>query len=1270
MRDARAIIEDYTAMSARLKGAAVSWDGTALCELVDNLYFVDMHVTKLRRNFDGYRGRQLPGFESGGRQQFRIMEVSEALVASCDGAVDSQSIVSFVRAVQESQALDLDELWLLPDMCSMAMLAALVATASVLMDAPREPSTQPASPKLKAILMSLRFVENATWHAIVDKTCVSERILALDPSGHYSRMDVSTRNEYRFVVSRLARRHLRSESEVAMSALEHARVGGRSPAHNHVGYYLVGDGLGTLSASLTSKAQGVRADATSANAYIAYHAFAALFAAGTFCAFLCWRGVSLGLSTVMGALFGLALQQPVSRLLDVLLVRSRRSLMPRMDYQKGIPPSAATFVVVPCLLESVSAIDQLVKQLREQHLRNRSPNLHFALLSDFVDAKTQHAAQDDELLAHAVDAIARLNSDHCVEGNEAIFHLFHRARVWNESERAWIGYERKRGKLAAFNRLLLHGDVSAFSRIELPLRRQKFRYVITLDADTCMPAGVACKLVGVIDHPLNRPVFGRDGNRVSQGYGIIQPAISTMMPAGGATRYARFWGGRAGLDRYVQGGVDPYHELFAEGSFMGKGIYDVEAFERATGGRFPDSRVLSHDLIEGCFARCTVVSDIHLMEAYAPSYTVDTDRRLRWMRGDWQLAAWAGRYIPSRSGKVRSDLSALSRYKIVENVLRGLAEPAAFCLVIVALLESALQVAAVSILVSCMVAGAVTETAGVLLRRVKESGKAVAHPQFLSTLLRPALMDFFRVACLPRAALEQSYTALQCLWRLFVTRRHLLAWRTFSQASRKHFKPAAWVYAVLLALTTGIACILVSPSSLPVALPLIFIWLVAPIADAWLSGPTASGTPPLNLEDERFLREVARKTWGYFDEHMNASTNWLPPDHFRELPEATVAPRTSPTNIGLGLLAVVAAHDLEFITLEDAVGRLGACLKTVHTLEKRQGHLYNWYDTHTLQPLEPRYVSTVDSGNLVGHVMVARQFLHEAAKEAWSVSQLVRGFPDAVKHLIQICDALVGADFGFLYDEERALLHLGIAGASEHCDSGHYDMLASEARLAVYVAIARGQIPAEAWYSLGRLHTQGSGGAVLLSWSGSMFEYLMPALVMPDIPGSLLANTIRGAIARQMSEAGPGGPWGVSECGYAEHEPTGDYSYQAFGSPSLGLQPGLERRLVVAPYATAMACVVAPVEAAANFRVLAELGLLGKYGFLEALDFGERGGARQPEAVAEYMAHHQGMSLLGLAHALTLGRMRARFQADIELAASQPLLDERMPDRCEVIARG
>jgi cellobiose phosphorylase len=1263
---------------------------------------------------------------------------------------------------------------------------------------------------------SLRTLGTTDWRAFVENLSLVERHLRQDPAAVYLQMDFATRDRYRRAVEKRARKTGGPEDEVAREAVEKARIAACTPEDDrarHVGFHLIRTGPRPFSLPL----------------YLGCASLLTLLFTAGLLLLAPAPGLPRPLLFLPALLGGLCLSQVAVALVNFLVsLLVRPNLLPRLDYSEGIPSESRTLIVIPSLLSSVESVNALVESLEVRFLANRDKNIHAALLTDLPDARAELLPGEQERIDLAAAKIAALNAKYGPSRSGSFF-LFHRPRLYNEREGVWMGYERKRGKLAALNALLRDDPRArgAFSLTTGPLSAlQDVRYVITLDTDTLLPRDAARTMIGAMAHPLNRPRFDPATDRPKAGYAILQPRVNEAPGPHDQTRYALLFGQEPGIDPYTRASADVYQDLFAEGSFTGKGIYDIDAFERSLGHCLPANRILSHDLIEGCYARSGFLSDVQLPEACPAHYACDASRRHRWVRGDWQIGGWLFPRVPgpAPAGCRPNPLSFLSQWKILDNLRRSLVAPASLLLLALAWLRLPAPFLWTLAALAPFLAPPLFAFLPALLGRQEDVPFHRHVAAAGAAALRRAGQVLFTLACLPHEALSNLDAIVRVLYRLLISRRRLLEWSPSAVQNGHRPGLAGWLRLLApapLAAAAAIALVLLRPPLLPLAAPFIVLWASAPFL-AWLLGQPIR-RPPVRLTPAQrlFLRETARKTWSFFETFVVPEEHHLPPDNIQQHPFLTVAHRTSPTNMGLALLANLAACDFGYITAGRLIDRTAAAFETMASMKRYKGHFFNWYDTRTLAPLPPLYVSSVDSGNLAGHLMTLRQGLAEIAgrpvvvpaffggladtlrllaaanpdereiaaaaellapaaaappaslQTAWlTLDQLARfaeslvsrleagpgtdalhwaraladqchdglreladaapwtALPGAVESLgrlpgfdripslremaesafpdegpagtdaarlpgnldprllenarrllrqasararrrLETLEALdrqafdfAQIDYGFLFDPGRKLLAIGYNADERRRDTGFYDLLASEARLAAFVGIAQGRLPQESWFALGRLLASSTGEPVLLSWSGSMFEYLMPLLVMPSYPNSLLEQSCRAAVNRQIAYGrSRGRPWGVSESGYNAVDVQLTYQYRAFGVPGLGLQRGLADDYVVSPYATALALLVAPERATANLQRLSAEGFEGRFGFFEAIDYSparlNRG--KSHVIIRSFMAHHQSMSLLALGHLLHDRPMQRRFESEPAFRATAPLLQERIP---------
>ncbi len=1142
---------------------------------------------------------------------------------------------------------------------------------------------------------SLRFCATLDWSRFVERVSPLEEILRRDPAGVYPRMDFASRDRYRHAVEDLAEPTGEAQVRVALRTVESARraaeTKGTDEKAAHVGHHLIGPGRRGLEIDVAYRPRlaGRLRRWAFAHATAAYLGGIGLLTGLGVAGAYAYAGASgaAGMATA-AALLALL---PASELAALLVQRIVAGLvpprrLPRLDLDEGIPENARTMVVMPVLLGSVTEVERLLAHLEVQALGNLDPRIYFAVLSDFKDARSLTMAGDAEILAAAVAGIEALNRRHARDGNDR-FYLLHRDRKWNPKEGVFMGWERKRGKIVELNRLLRSVSDTGFSvKIGdlsiLPL----VRYVLTLDADTRLPRGAAKALIGIISHPLNRALVDPALRRVTEGYGILQPRVSVNLASAGGSLFARVYAGHTGVDPYTTAVSDTYQDLFGEGVFTGKGLYDVDAFRATIGWRVPENAMLSHDLFEGLHGRTALVSDVEVVDDYPANVLAHARRQDRWVRGDWQILAWLFPLVPTPQGFVKNRLPLISQWKILDNLRRSLVAPALLAYFAAAwtLLPGShvvwtlggLAVVAfpfVASLFHFLEPRPVHEPARVHIRGLLED---------LTTAFAQALLT---LVFLPFHAWEMVHAIAVTLVRLVITKRRLLDWETAAaqaarvadlvrEGMRSFFVEMAASPIVALGLLAII--IAARPGALALALPFLALWAAAPACAYWLSQPTVSRERALSSEDRDFLMEVARRTWRYFETLAGPEDHWLPPDNIQEERVPAVAHRTSPTNIGLGLLSTLAAHDLGLLAADAMVERLDQTLTTVEGLERHEGHLLNWYDTQNLSPLPPGYVSTVDSGNLAGALLT----LAEGCR------RLGASRPDLASRLSDVSGRAAalanGMNFAFLYDRQRQLFAIGYrmadAGGPGRMDGAYYDLLASESRLASFFAIAKGDVPQSHWFHLGRLVVSVEGVPTLVSWSATMFEYLMPLLLMRTYPGTLLDQSCRMVVRRQIRYGRQRHvPWGISESAYDLTDRLGNYQYKEFGVPGLGLKRGLADELVVAPYATALAALLEPAKGTRNLRRLTSEGAEGPLGYYDAIDYtarkpdesGDSAAARPGTGVVvkTNLAHHQGMTLVAIANVLLADVMVDRFHADPRIQATELLLQERIPREAPVI---
>lgn len=1323
-------------------------------------------------------------------------------------------------------------------------------------------------------ITSLRILASIDWKYFVEAMSRVETILRTDPAEVYPNMDFTTRDRYRHVIEKVARQYRTTEEDVAVQAVALAQqnTGGNNRT-NHVGYYLIGHGQSQLEHAIricptgTNKPTAEQTDplvqpsaspltpdkhraknrqlySKHTTPFLLYAGSITLITAGfTFFVLMKTQSENPIAFWASGFLMLLGFSQAALSLVNLfatMVVPPR--ILPRMDFTIGIPPESRTLLTVPTMLTNRTEIADLLNKMEMHYLSNRADNLYFSLLTDFEDASTETLPDDALLLGMAKDGIKKLNDTYTLNGIRP-FLLFHRSRQWNALERSWMGYERKRGKLEALTRFLRSQEPDTFLVEGDRAVAQGSTYVLTLDSDTELPRDCARHLIETMAHPLNTPLFDEVKRRVVDGYAILQPRVVSSLPEIEASWYAHIFGSETGIDPYTRAVSDVYQDLFGEGSFIGKGIYDVNLIHKTLADQLPENRILSHDLLEGAYCRSGLVSDIQLIDDFPQRYSEDISRRHRWIRGDWQIAAWLGLHVPGfKHTMVKNPLSLLSRWKIFDNLRRSIVPCGQLLLIVTSWLYLTPSWTGMAVVIATLLLPLVP---GIGLKAVQIPARFpfMLHIQSVAEFTGLQLFQaFFTLTVLPFEACNNIDALLRSHWRMFFTQHKLLQWTVSGKTKREKSKNLLHHFvhmgtAPLLALAFGIFLYVQGHFY---ALPLLGLWFFSPLLPWWISRPCSSPTPHLSQKQVDFLKKTGRKTWRFFESFAGPQDNWLPADNYQEEPREATAHRTSPTNIGLMLLSNLGAYDMGYLCSGQLIDRTRKSFATMETLPRFRGHFFNWYDTKTLSPLEPHYVSMVDSGNLAGYLLTLRPGLFAIAnhplfrqgfykglldtlivlKEAlllgssksvlfvhntseiiqqldllvatitkfeqtpvdlktslhnlrgllvtiheiqdctseygeeirywinscenqclvqqndvlflapwlqtdypatmdpavqqilnanrtlqqiaqlreilppsittldkhndssdeplakqqkitstliWQLGQGINRAQERVKQLDRLagqCQTLANQDYDFLYDTSRNLLAIGYDVSQRRRDASFYDLLASESRLGSFIGIAQGKLPVEHWFSLGRLVTIFKGKTLLLSWGGSMFEYLMPQLILPTYDKTLLGQTYKAVIHRQMAYGRKRGvPWGISESAENSTDANLNYQYRSFGVPGIGFKHGMETDLVIAPYASALALMVEPSHACENMQRLAAEGYEGRYGLYEAIDYSanRRSHKSSPTLIRSFMAHHQGMSFISIVNFFTHNRMIQRFESDPLFSATTLLLQERVP---------
>ena len=1416
--------------------AGMASRSSTLLELRENFRMLRSAITGVSGSFRIIA--ELPRIVFDARpEEPRIAASAELYFCAVDGEFSAPTFCSFIDELQKYESLDVGELWNIPGFLKFVLLELLLVEARTLLDSPG--ATRQST--ISVLIKSLRSVTNADWVSIVEPLISFDETLRQDPARAYPCMDFESREFYRKKIAFIARHSDFPESKVALTALDLAREAMDLPSDDprvhgrriHVGYYLIDKGLPQLAERTGFHPPLLARVRTFIRAIgdelyiIGIQLIAIFFIAAALFPLLSKHSVE---ALAVAALLMLlpAMQDAVELVNNAVTTIFGPQHLPKLDFSKGIPTECATVVAVPTLLLNQVQVRKLVADLEVRFLANRGPNLHFALLTDLADSLCKpHENHANPLVDLAIELIDELNRKYASQKGGS-FMLLHRQAIFNTRQGVWMGWERKRGKLLDLNKLLVDGyDAFPIKAGNIEALRT-VRYVLTLDSDTQLPRDSAAKLIGAIAHPLNQAIIDPGLRIVTEGYGILQPRVGVTVQSASRSRLATIYSGQSGFDIYTRAISDAYQDLFGEGSFTGKGIYEVAVFHALLDHRFPRNALLSHDLIEGAYTRAGLVADVEVIDDYPSHYSAYIRRKHRWVRGDWQLSQWMLSRVPDEFGHwVPNPISAISRWKIFDNLRRSLVEPFVFILFLASWLGLpggplywTIVLCAILIFPPLVVLGF---GLGAAFASDQKGGVYDAFAGFWKALL----VAFLNLIFLPHQTLLSLDAIVRSLVRRFVTGKRLLEWETAAQAE-SHFgssTPVDRYLTVMPLVAVGLAILVyfLAPQKEAIlfAAPTLLLWALSSTVTVWLNRPPREELQRVEPAEEDFLRIHALRTWRYFHEFGSERHNWLIPDNVAEegLHETAAI---SPTNLGLLLNARQAACELGFLTAPEFVALTKGTLATIARLEKHRGHLYNWYNTQSLEPLAPLSVSSVDSGNFVaslytvkaGALSLAKQPLiaprlfaglrthwqllrcdgqktdplarcplpspaatlsewiawlpaadaalakidatamADAQNQWWvaetrrriaSIFTLLRDYtpwmlpeyeslrdlpeldlghgedtlsivaaaafselldarlaqssvtlpsnsplnplceqlrvslPQATRNLRTLAAALYAiaqkvevlaeeTEFSFLVDRGRQLLSVGYDATAQQLHPACYDMLASEARIAAFLAVARGDLPQQSWLNLGRSHTRAFGRFLLLSWTGTMFEYLMPALWMRSFPDTLIARTLTSCVQVQQAFARAHNiPWGISESGFALKDEAGHYQYQAFGIPQTALKFDATAGPTVSPYSTFLALVVDPHEALRNLHWMADAGWVGAYGFYEAADYS--GSPGSAVLVREWMAHHQGMSLLAILNLLHGNIVQQWFHANPLVRSAELLLNELPARKADLKAK-
>ena len=1132
-------------------------------------------------------------------------------------------------------------------------------------------------------IMSLKKISRINFLEIFEKINGVEEILKQDPAGVYEKMDYKTKEHYRNIIKEISKKTKISEIYISKKLIELANEAKSGEKQKHIGFYLLGENVNILYKKLKYKEKELLSHKTKFEIYLLGIIISSLILVSIKIANVFNITKNLVISIVSGFLFVIPVSEFIIKIIEYVLSKVvKPKPIPKIDFYNGIDESDKTMVVIPTILNSTKKVQELIEKLEVYYLANKSENLYMCLLGDVTESKNKIENFDEKISKAGLELTKKLNEKYKVDGFP-IFHFIYRKRFWNEKEGSYLGWERKRGALTEFTELLLgnfqkmgmENRFNCNTVIDENYKIPDIKYVITLDSDTDLTLNSAFELVGAMAHILNKPVIKH--GKVIEGYALIQPRVGVNIDISYKNLFTKIFAGLGGIDSYTNAISDVYQDNFGEGIFTGKGIFDLKAYSRILKNEIPENKVLSHDLLEGSYLRCGLASDILIMDGYPTKYLSFMSRLSRWIRGDWQIIGWLK----------NKKLNALSKYKIFDNLRRSLIEVSAilgliYLMIAKTITNSNLEIEMAFLYLVIVLPFLLELLNYIVFKREGEKKQNTFLPK-VDGVKGSIYRLFLTLGCLPFKAYISLKSISKTLYRLCVSHKHLLEWTT-SEEAEKNSKTDIFSYykAMFVNIVLGIIWLIFGYKNSSVLSIIVgILWIATPYIMYAISKESRKKEPIdiLNKEDKDFCLEVGERTFQFFKDNITKENNYLIPDNYQADRKAKYVDRTSSTNIGLSLLAVISGIDLNFIGREEGIELLRNMIETIENLPKWNGHLYNWYNIKTKEPLIPKYISTVDSGNFVGYLYVVRSFLEDIVGNIQDESDLYNEYykeeinKDKLKvklyeleNLVKRITSLIeNTNFAPLYSPEHRLFSIGFNIEENKLTDSYYDLLASEARQASFISIAKKDVPIKHWNNLSRTLTVLNKRKGLISWSGTAFEYLMPNINLKRYEGSLLDESCNFAIMSQIEYAKKSKiPWGISEAAFNVKDLHGNYQYKAFGIPWLGLKRGLADEMVIASYASILAILDKPKEVLENLKVLKSYGMYDKYGFYESLDLTPARQSRKNKSsvVATYMAHHQGLILLSINNLFNKNILQKRFSENPEIKQAEILLQERMPE--------
>ncbi len=1131
-------------------------------------------------------------------------------------------------------------------------------------------------------ILSLKAIQRMNFSEIFEKVNGIEELLRQDPAGVYEKMDYKTKEYYRNQIKEIGYETKISEIYITQKLLELANDYEEGSRKSHVGYYLIDKGIKDLYKKLGYKYKDIQKE-NKMKIYILTTIFFSI-SISIILGLTLNKSENIIYGIIGSILLIISISEIIIQIMQYILGKIiKPKIIPKMDFTNGIDKENATFVVIPTIVKTREKVRELARKLEVFYLANKSENLYFAILGDCSESKREEESFDGEVIETGIKEIEKLNKKYSKEYPK--FNFIYRKRQWNKQENSYLGWERKRGYLNQFNQFLLGQEQGNFRINTIPKQNMPhIKYVITLDSDTDLPIETAAELIGAMAHILNKPIIDENKNIVIEGYGIMQPRIGVKLDVSYKNLFTKIFAGQGGTDLYSNAISDVYQDNFGEGIFTGKGIYDLNVFNTVMKGSIPENTVLSHDLLEGCYLRCGLVSDIMLIDDYPSKYMSHINRLARWTRGDWQIIKWLK----------NKQLNVISKYKIFDNLRRSLLEIATVACMAYFIKNKIL----IAISLLAIVIPYILEIINYVVFRKEGEKYQKTFIHKVGTIQGAIYRIALTIGTLPYKAYMSLVAISKTLYRLIISHKNLLEWTTSEEAEKTSKTDLLSYYKIMLSnIVLGVLIIILAIKDRNIFEIMIgILWIITPGIMCHISKTPKENKKvnEITNQEKNYIIDVAKRTWDFFENYITKENNYLIIDNYQEGRIPQVVQRTSSTNIGLSLLAIISSYDMKFISKDRAINLLEKIIDIVESLPKWNGHLYNWYNTKTMQSLVPRYVSTVDSGNFVGYLYVTRGFISDLLEKYKNLqlkiivknnkkksknkkAEKVKKYKgrkriEKLNHIEKLCKMekqltmlIKNTDFSVLYSQEQRLFSIGFNVEENKLTDSYYDLLASEARQASIVAIAKKDVPVKHWHNLSRTLTNLNEYKGLISWSGTAFEYLMPNINIPVYKGSLMDESCKFMIMSQKEYAKKLGiSWGISEAAFNLKDLQSNYQYKAFGIPWLGLKRGLADEMVVSSYGSILAINYVPKDVIKNLKELENQGMLNEYGFYEAIDYTpERLGKGETSSVVRtYMAHHQALILLSINNLLNDNIFQKRFMYNPEIEGTQILLQERMPE--------